>query len=519
MAIETRIFIISRHFSFDDMGKGNLNNFTFDALEPRQHLSATQRFAETEPNSSMRQAMAIDLRDTPGALISGFADTAADRDYYRFKVAAGSRVQIIIHNLSGASLKLRATDAFQTPLASTNKKASFFVDGERSYYLKLQSNSARSAGYRLEVRAFTSEVAQDRLDRLRKGVNLPEWFWNISGDVGSIMRNYIDQKDVTLMKQLGFQHARLPVDVKYFMNAQSPFSLKTEYLDELSNAIYLLHSKGLAVIVCPFGDHQFDLVGDSKAKTDAMAFSWTFSKFLSRFDPKLTFLQTTNEPAGGGAAWQPVQAQLIQTMRSAAPQHTIITATPLYYGATGTTFGTTGALNELSPYRDTNVVYGLHFYEPFVFTHQGAAWAIPGMEYLGGLDYPANRAETEAVASELRPRFTGTRFEPVIDLVRYYGIDQWNRNKIKDRLDVAAAWASRHDVPMILDEFGVYGLDVEDASRYRYLADVRSLAESAGMGWTMWDFGSEFGVVSNKDQKDEGVRYDIVAALNLKTPT
>jgi endoglucanase len=227
----------------------------------------------------------------------------------------------------------------------------------------------------------------------------------------------------------------------------------------------------------------------------------------------MTFIQTANEPPGVGASWQPIQAEVIRTIREAAPRTTIITATPLYYGSG--TFGTTGAITELSPYRDTNVVYGLHFYEPFVFTHQGAGWAIPGMEFISDLRFPAQVDQTEALSWDYRQRYVGTRYEPVVDLVRYYGLDGWDTQKVRDRLNEAFAWGRRHGVPMILDEFGVFGAHVDDASRYTYLNAVRSAAEDASVGWTLWDYNSEFGIIA-RTKSGRSIQYAVLAALNLE---
>ncbi len=459
--------------------------------------------------------MPIDLRKKTSVQLTGTADGNSDRDYFRVKVAANSRLQISIQNLTSSGIKLRVADALLSPITSTSKSASIYLDGGRSYFIKVQSKIDSQAGYRIELNAYASEVSAKRLSILRKGVNLPEWFWNIRGDPRKAMRTFIDARDVSMIKKLGFGHVRLPIDMKYYFDPSKPFALKSDYVGELDMAISMLESYGLGVIVCPFGDHQNWLVEGGSDREAAKAFSWTLAKYLSKYDADLTFFQTTNEPPGVGSAWQAVQTQLVSTLRDAAPKNTIITATPLYYGSGS--FGSTSAFTELSTYRDTNIVYGLHFYEPFVFTHQGASWAIPGMQYIDGLSYPANYSQANAIANDLTWTY-GTPNEPVVDLVRYYGIDQWNRAKLKSRLDQASAWAARNRVPMILDEFGVYGVKVDDASRYNYLSDVRTIAESAGMGWTMWDFNTEFGVLENAGSSNQTVRYDVLAALNLNTP-
>ncbi len=43
-------------------------------------------------------------------------------------------------------------------------------------------------------------------------------------------------------------------------------------------------------------------------------------------------------------------------------------------------------------YPDTNLIYTFHFYDPFVFTHQGASWASPSLVPLSGVPFPYNSA-------------------------------------------------------------------------------------------------------------------------------
>lgn len=486
-----------------------------DALEPRALLAAATSVTDREPNNTTQAALPVDMRSSTSAQITGTANGRADRDYFRVKVGLNSRLRLVLQNLSTNASRVRITDAFGNQLADTSKHASVYLDGGRSYFIKVQSKSSGSAKYRLDLNSYTSEVPKARLEKLRKGVNLPEWFWNITGDVRSTMRNYVTASDVNLIKSLGFGHVRLPVDMQYFFNDENQTTLDTTYLRELKSAISMFQAAGIAVIVCPFGEHQNWLTAGGETFEAANDFTFALAKYVGSFNPELTFIQTANEPPGGGTNWQPIQAKVISTIRQAAPRTTIVTATPLYYGSGMDIFGTTGAIRELSTYRDTNVVYGLHFYEPFVFTHQGAGWAIPGMEFISGLKFPAETNQTESLSNEYRSQYTGTEYEPIIDLVKYYGLDGWDSAKLKSRLEEATAWGRRNGVPMILDEFGVYGAKVDDASRYNYLSSVRTIAEAAGIGWTMWDYNSEFGIVE-QTRDGRAIRYDVLAALNLK---
>ena len=70
------------------------------------------------------------------------------------------------------------------------------------------------------------------------------------------------------------------------------------------------------------------------------------------------------------------------TARGAAPGVTLILS-----GACGSMIA---GLEALDPIQDANVVYTFHFYEPYVFSHQGAPWMTsePMYRYLNAVPWP-----------------------------------------------------------------------------------------------------------------------------------
>ena len=98
---------------------------------------------------------------------------------------------------------------------------------------------------------------------------------------------------------------------------------------------------------------------------------------------------------------------------------------------------------------DTNVVYVFHFYEPHIFTHQGATWGAYYWHWLKGLHYPSspeNAAQVANLVPEARDRMQVIRF----------GQDHWDASRIEAEINQAAEWAKQRGVPLICNEFGVY---------------------------------------------------------------
>lgn len=78
-----------------------------------------------------------------------------------------------------------------------------------------------------------------------------------------------------------------------------------------------------------------------------------------------------------------------------------------------------------------------------------------------------------------------------------YGTGGWGRQSISARIAFAAAWARERKVPLICNEFGAYRDTADPASRARWIGDVRSALEENHIGWAMWDYRGNFGVVEH----------------------
>ena len=60
-------------------------------------------------------------------------------------------------------------------------------------------------------------------------------------------------------------------------------------------------------------------------------------------------------------------------------------------------------------------------------------------------------------------------------------------------IDVASAWQGKTHIPLICDEFGVYG-KAPAATRAAWLTEARTRLEAAHIGWTVWEFRGGFGI-------------------------
>jgi aryl-phospho-beta-D-glucosidase BglC (GH1 family) len=353
-----------------------------------------------------------------------------------------------------------------------------------------------------------SEVSDLRVSRLAKGVNLPGWLWLNRGPVGELEDRYPDA-DFRLMKRLGLTHVRVPIDMANVYDEDAPGLLNERNVQYLDRGIKRVLSHELAIIIDIHsvsqregGSNYSGPLGTDEAFTDVFCRFWTaLARHLSQFDPDWVVLEPMNEPVLSGKEdqWPPVQKEIVAAIRRGAPRHTIL--------ATGAHWWNLDTLLELEPLDDPNVIYNFHFYEPHIFTHQGASWSSDWVKTLRNIPYPSSPEAIEGLLGEYSD-------ERIVSHIRHYGEQRWNADKIEGRMRLASNWAERHGVAIVCDEWGTYKRYCRPEHRVAWLRDVRESCEKFGIGWCMWTFDGSFGLVNRENGKVH-VDLDVARALGL----
>ncbi len=334
-------------------------------------------------------------------------------------------------------------------------------------------------------------VSDERFARLAKGVNLSFWLW--LAPTGEFDPNAITERDMQLLQAAGMTHVRLPFEPeKLVTSILDPTQLNETYLAEMDRAISMALKYNLAVIVDPHpqNDLRYNIATDDEYLGRMTQLWHALAEHLNKFDPEMVFLETMNEPAflqfmepeQAYARWEEVQDHLVAALRAGAPNHTIIVK--------GDQWDSIESLLRVPVYDDRNIIYNIHFYEPFIFTHQGVDWSD---EYLIGLEdipYPSSLQ----IIAPLLDVYSGTQREEIYR----YGSENWNADTVSAAVKVAADWAAANDVRLISNEFGVYKPTTPPGARYALLHDMRVAFEQYNIGWTMWDYQGGFDLVEGE---------------------
>jgi endoglucanase len=340
------------------------------------------------------------------------------------------------------------------------------------------------------ARPQDSSQAFRRAQRLRHGINLSHWFSQVFDPKGysrEHFETYDTARDMALIKAIGFDHVRFTLNCEPMLRRGQADRIPAEYLAQVDAAVNMILEQGLAVIIDihPESDFKQKLAADDSFVEQFEDFWRQLALHYSRLDPERVFLEILNEPEFRDRyRWMGVQARLARAIREGAPQHTIIAA--------GANWSSSGELLALEPLHDANVIYNFHFYDPHIFTHQGATWSTNFQHYLANLPYPSNPENVRAAAGQVPDAVNR------MAVVRY-GLDRWDLVRVDTEIAEVAAWGRRWKVPLTCNEFGVYRATADSRDRAAWLRDVRSTLEKYEIGWTMWDYAGGFSVVNRKD--------------------
>ena len=359
-------------------------------------------------------------------------------------------------------------------------------------------------GWTLDRTAET-QIALARARHLKRGINVSHWFSQSANDYSPHHTDTeTDADDIALIARMGFDNVRLSIDATPL--EQAPLGkdgLNANFTRRLDRALDTILADGLAVQVDLHPEESYKIhLRTSNDAVDRLTMLWRrLAAHYATRDPEKVFFEIMNEPEEKDPdRWAGIQARVAATIREVAPRNTII--------ATGPNYSDIVDLLSQHPLPDGNVIYNFHFYDPHTFTHQGASWGQSWWSYEHGIPYPATESSMEALVKEIPD--PANRYE-----LELYWLDHWDGHRIRLLIDEAAAWGRSNNVPLICNEFGALREVTQPASRNAWIHDVRTALEADAIGWAMWDYHGNFGVVVRQNDQPAQPDPATVEALGL----
>src|SRR6185503_5199121 len=129
-----------------------------------------------------------------------------------------------------------------------------------------------------------------RFKRLRRGINLSHWFSQAANYSKSHLETHTTAQDIALIKSMGFDHVRFPIEPAPLLNNPSDTAiLDTTYLGYIDTALDMILATGLAVIIDihPSDDFKLRMARDERSIEAFGKFWRAFATHLSKRDPEL----------------------------------------------------------------------------------------------------------------------------------------------------------------------------------------------------------------------------------------
>jgi endoglucanase len=307
-----------------------------------------------------------------------------------------------------------------------------------------------------------------------RGVNITKWFETHS--VSEIEFDKYSEQDFINVKSLGADVIRLPIAFHNY-TTDDKHTLDPVLLKYIDAAIDWAEKLKLFLII---DNHSFHPINATDPNIDKILIP-VWEQLARRYKDKSDFViyEVLNEPHKiPDERWGEIQGAVIEAIRKIDQKHTIIVG--------GTNFNSIDKMYTIPKYTDNNLIYTFHFYDPHIFTHQGATWNKPSLVPLSDLAFPFNKNDK----IEIHETFKGTWVE---DCLNNYENDS-KLEKLNASLDKAAAFAKERDVPIFCGEFGVYMMQSPNESRVKWYEFVCAALEKRNISWTCWDYFGGFGL-------------------------
>ncbi|MEN9599682.1 MAG: hypothetical protein RL596_2001 [Bacteroidota bacterium] len=313
---------------------------------------------------------------------------------------------------------------------------------------------------------------------LNKGVNLSflEHYWT---DPIHLYKKEVDEKLKDIARK-GFQAVRLPIALDHFTRDNN-----TQLTEEILQKLHQIYASCLQlnlklVLVYHYGRLRNDNI---QYENDRIIRLWKqVMASMKSYPTNQLVYELYNEPTTDMDVWKSAATTLVRELRKEDPNRIFIIGGANYNG-----------INELLymgklPVDDGKIIYTFHFYEPYIFTHQGADWT-PEKTYLTGFPYPYDEREMPKAPAQ-------HDFSELAKDYRRYNKEA-TYTYLYNRIKQISEQAKKLNLPLICTETGVINFADTD-SKSNYLRDITSIMQEMDIPVLLWDYDDTFSLIQHK---------------------
>ncbi len=334
-----------------------------------------------------------------------------------------------------------------------------------------------------------------------RGINLTSWFQ--ATNIRQVQFTKYTREDFEQIKSLGCDVIRLPINLHYMTQGAPSYTIDPLFYTLLDQVIDWAEELEIHLIL---DNHTFDPAENTDPNI-GIILEKVWSQMAAHYKNRGIYLnyEILNEPHGiTDQQWNAIQQNVVTTIREIDQTHTIVVGPAnwnSYYN-----------LDDMPVYDGDKLLYTFHFYDPFLFTHQGAGWTNPSMASLAGVPFPYSADRMPSFPASLE----GTWIESSYNNYPNEG----TVTRVKQLIDMAVHFRDSRNVPLFCGEFGVYIPNSNQDDRVFWYETVRQYLEANQIAWTSWDYHGGFGVFEEGSNGlfDYDLNVPLLGALGFNIP-
>jgi endoglucanase len=346
------------------------------------------------------------------------------------------------------------------------------------YFVCLVLSIALSTSLNAQTNVPSYQLALQ--EKFKAGINI-SFFENYWKPEEYLINNYRKVMDkISLAHQLGFTSIRLPVAFDNFLEPGTN-KINMQLLIDLQE-IYAFVDKHNMNLIITYHYGSLYKIEDKIKEVDRVADMWSqVVEVFKGFGYDRLYFGLYNEPRVSIEGWRFAKNRLMANLRPKDLERYWIVGSTDYNGI--------DALIQLRKVpNDNKIIYTFHFYQPYIFTHQGAPWDAE-KTFIKGLPY------------EYIPAAMPSKPDRVMSKDMHYNYDHYNekasRSFIDGRIRLVYDWLVANKVPVICTETGAINT-IPQAYRENYFKDVMSVMKNYGIPAMIWDLDQTFSIIDSE---------------------
>lgn len=350
-----------------------------------------------------------------------------------------------------------------------------------------------------------SAFCQNKLP-FTKGFDMLRLFESSSDNLPDM--NKYDEEDFACLKSMGVDIIRLPVHFEQVMEPKNTGKVNDFVLEKLDQVCDWAEKYEIYLVIDNHSFNELDLQGNVTTKTYKSHLQALWPQIAQRYKNRSKYIiyEILNEPPENlSTSWYKMQNEIIDLIRQYDPKRTIV--------VTCANWSDEDEIIKMKPYKDDNLIYTFHFYEPGIFTTQGTEWGYGGdIKNLEGIPFPYEKSRL--------PNLNGNTKEYIKNYIKNEYPKEGTVQYINKQLKNVATWAKKNNVRVWAGEMGAATwINTED--RLAWINTTVAAFKANDIPYCVWGIDGDTGILKTAEPTmvfPDDINQEVLEAYGFTMP-